>query len=879
MFNYSDSSIIFNCTFWNNSATNYGGGVFNYNSSSSIDHCSFTNNSAALGGGMFNHNADTVSPTIKNCILWENGSSNFFDNNYFSTVTYSDIQGSSIVNGTGNINSDPLFVNAANLNGPDGIPRTPDDGLVLLAGSPAYHTGTATGIQTDILGTIRNNPPSMGAYEIVHFKKIYVNKAATGNNNGSSWANAFTNLQTALNIANVVDTIWIAAGTYIPTATLSLKNGLAIIGGFAGNETQLSQRNFAANPTIISGNNSRQVFNNANVNSTAVLDGCIISNGNSTTNGAGMYNSYSSPSIQNCVFKDNVCNSTANEGGGGMFNYYSNPAITNCVFANNTVNNSLSGGGMSNDNANPIINNCIFSENVVNDYGQGGGMFNFFSNPIINNSLFTKNSVPLNDGGGILNWSSNPVMTNTIIYGNTASTNPNISDISGGATITYSNIEGGYTGTGNINADPMFVNTSSPAGADGKWMTADDGLALMPCSPAVNAGTATTPALPVDILGNGRVAVYDMGAYEYQGNASGLAPGLGSQYASSTKTQSTTTVYSLCGNSHLIATVRQNGSNPIRNTVTAKVWVDNTQNVQFVKRHYEITPADQPSNYGGTVTLYFMQREFDAFNAVNTLKLPTGPSDVTGKANLLIEKRGGVSSDGSGNPGTYPGSITTIDPNDNNIIWDATNSRWEVTFDVAGFSGFWVKTQSVVLPVTLISFSGIKTGNTNKLTWQVANEINLSKYELESSKDAGTFTTIYTEAAQNKATYSYVDDNAARNRNRINYYRLKMIDADGTVKYSNIVALLNNLQGIEIVSLAPNPVKDKTILNVTSAGISKMHINILDAAGRNVSTNEYGLTVGSNQLEMNLENLSSGMYYLQAITTDGPGKTIRFVKE
>jgi len=88
-------------------------------------------------------------------------------------------------------------------------------------------------------------------------KTNYVWSGATGLNNGTSWANAYTSLQSGLSPSASGDQVWVAAGTYKPgtlrTDKFSMRNGVKIYGGFWTNMTQLSQRNWDVYPTILSG--------------------------------------------------------------------------------------------------------------------------------------------------------------------------------------------------------------------------------------------------------------------------------------------------------------------------------------------------------------------------------------------------------------------------------------------------------------------------------------------------------------------------------------------------------------------------------------------------------------------------------------------------
>jgi hypothetical protein len=376
----------------------------------------------------------------------------------------------------------------------------------------------------------------------------YVNIATSNTmQDGLSWATAYKNLQTAINscVANNAE-IWVAKGTYTPThdpygnaaptdlryRTFYLKNTLKIYGGFDGTETALSQRNFVNNPTILSGDfngddvgasniaeNAYHVVLSVNDDNTTVLDGFTITAGNtglganttvetfsiSNAHGGGMYNDRSAVRVVNTIISDN----RAYEVGGGMYNYLSNMTLSNVVFSANVARTA--GGGIYNSSSSPTLTNVVFSANVSPNVG--GGVYNNGSSPNFTNVTFNANYGY--QGGAFYNLSGSTVFKNAVIYGNFGSLNPNIYDIPNTISATYSAIEGGLTGTGNISTNPNFANTTTPKGTDGKWLTADDGLRLGCNSPAYNTGT-NTGAPTTDIVGTNRpqFTTVDMGAYE-----------------------------------------------------------------------------------------------------------------------------------------------------------------------------------------------------------------------------------------------------------------------------------------------------------------------------------------------------------------------------
>ena len=295
---------------------------------------------------------------------------------------------------------------------------------------------------------------------------------------------------------------------------------------------------------------------------------------NTASHGGGMYNNASSPSITGCTFSSNVSTATAFPGayGGGMCNTLSSsPLVINCIFSSNTCvgygggiynnasspsfincilisNTGLLGGGISNVNASPTITNCVFDSN--SSTSQGGGIWNQSSLPSITNCIFSSNSAlgggglynaasslsvtnctftsnSSSSGGGIYNAGSSPTITNCILWGNIGSNGSSIYNSSSISvpTITFCNTQTPQSGMGNSTAYPFFIDTSNAIGPDGLWRTADDGLRLAPCSPAINTGSnAAIPAgITTDIRDTVRIqnTTVDRGAYEMPYNSIG----------------------------------------------------------------------------------------------------------------------------------------------------------------------------------------------------------------------------------------------------------------------------------------------------------------------------------------------------------------------
>ena len=498
--NGSDSTLT-NAIFSGNTAVSDGGGIYSNSGSPTLINVTFSENSAGQNGGAL-YNIFNFA-TLDNVILWGNTASSagsqIYTHSTFASyeINHSLMQGgdsgsnsgTAFSTGTGNINSDPLFADAA---GADGIIGTLDDDLRLLPFSPAIDAGNNDIVSessdldgnnrfyddADVTDTGNGTAPivDMGAYERQNdscstYSVIYVDQNAAGSNNGISWDDAYADLQDGLTLAQACGgaEIWVANGVYTPglsqSDTFSLTSGIALYGGFAGTEALRTDRDWETNLTILSGDIAGDDSTDANsivtdtadingsnsyhvvwvdgaattITETAVLDGFIITAGQADGGsfddvGAGMLINEGSPTLANLTFMGNLATS-----GGGLYNTVeSDPTLTNVTFSNNTA--SAEGGGMANLNgSNPTLTDVVFSDNTA---VSGGGLYNAFGGGLtMTNTTFSGNTASADGGGLYYDSGINPTLTNGTFSNNTAGAN-------GG---------GMYSGSGN---SPMLTNVT-----------------------------------------------------------------------------------------------------------------------------------------------------------------------------------------------------------------------------------------------------------------------------------------------------------------------------------------------------------------------------------------------------------------------------------
>ncbi|MCL9805819.1 T9SS type A sorting domain-containing protein [Flavobacterium amniphilum] len=389
--------------------------------------------------------------------------------------------------------------------------------------------------------------------------KIYVNSNATGANNGTSWTDAYTNLETAITTSTSVNEIWVAAGIYKPSgaarnSTFLMKNALKMYGGFDGTETQLSQRNPKTNLTILNGDingndNSTITATEATRQDNAyhvitvkgnirnvVVDGFTITGGNAngptltsgtasaqyyhTRGGAVYINTYNSNDnasilIRNCILEKNSGSDTGVLSGyfaGGVNNQIFTANLESTIIRENHSGSNaqilISGANGFSWYGNSEIKNCLFHNNT-----SGSGASSLYLSASTANSgnqnginvdvINTTFSGNAGNAGNVIRTDngSNTRFKNCIIYGNGSNVPFFIGGTLGGPSLQNTISQGGQIS--GINSNPLL----------------NSNYTLQSGSPAIDTGNNVfVPAgLTLDLNGNTRIvnSTVDMGAFEF----------------------------------------------------------------------------------------------------------------------------------------------------------------------------------------------------------------------------------------------------------------------------------------------------------------------------------------------------------------------------
>lgn len=367
--------------------------------------------------------------------------------------------------------------------------------------------------------------------------QTFVNQLATGANDGTSWANAYTDLHTAL-FNTTSGEIWVAKGTYTPSKsftgnipannsqkTFRVKNNVQVYGGFNGDETSLAQRDWVNNATILSGNLGSNVFAfnvvrfDANDNTT-VLDGFTIRDGkangtavNEQLGGAIYIANASKPTIRNCKFVNN----NALQHGGAIYGTGGAVKVEKCIFESNTTTQYDAGALYLTSADSNIIVNCLFNGNTAARYAGAVVVQNTPMSRIIN-CTFVKNTRGASGSGKCVFLSANTGNPQLKIENCIFSNNYPYAgdDVSRNGTSGYT-VANTYCDAGSAGFTLAVTLTNIITGIINFTDFSQNDFTLQCNSPAVNTGNSNALYIPsTDLLGNTRVfgSSVDLGAFE-----------------------------------------------------------------------------------------------------------------------------------------------------------------------------------------------------------------------------------------------------------------------------------------------------------------------------------------------------------------------------
>lgn len=301
---------------------------------------------------------------------------------------------------------------------------------------------------------------------------------------------------------------------------------------------------------------------------------------------------------------------------------------------------------------------------------------------------------------------------------------------------------------------------------------------------------------------------------------------------------------------NIVAEIDANGNN--LGTVSGTLYKNNgavrtsSGGTPYLDRSITITVQNQPSG-NVNVRLYLTAAELAALAAAPA----SGVSDIN---SLSVYKN----TDANG--AALTAAPTVVTPTRASF-----GSNYVVTASISSFSTFYFAGASMVLPADALVLSGRFLSPDVALQWETETEKNTARFIIEKSSNGRQFNSIGTIAAAGNTTiktnYSYTDVDAATDAATALYYRIKLVDLNGTYRYSNVITVtLPSFTGT--VTVAPNPVRTQLNAQVVAVTDTKAAWRILDNTGRVIEKGDTQLKKGNNQLQVNVNKLGAGSYYL-----------------
>ena len=183
---------------------------------------------------------------------------------------------------------------------------------------------------------------------------------------------------------------------------------------------------------------------------------------------------------------------------------------------------------------------------------------------------------------------------------------------------------------------------------------------------------------------------------------------------------------------------------------------------------------------------------------------------------------------------------------------------------------FSVTLNGSALPLSVAKFTGEYINNTNKLYIDIVQAINVKSVKIEKSANGTDFKEIGALAVSGtdllgKHTYTDAVPFAGNN-----FYRLAIVNNDGSVDYSNIINIGN--ESVRLIHIYPNPVKDILVVNITANTASKYQYSVYDVTGKIVRNSFFDAAQGEQTIKIPMSNVAAGNYYIKV--TDAEGKVV-----